>query len=88
MSTERKTVLSAFVGALLAIAIPAALAGEITLYEHRDFRGDSLTLHRAAPNLQLSGLNDSASSLMVRDGVWEEGGRETPQYAHPAYGSA
>ena len=71
MSTERKTVLSAFVGALLAISIPAALAGEITLYEHRDFRGDSLTLHRAAPNLQLSGLNDSASSLVVGDGVWE-----------------
>ena len=71
MSTERKTLLSAFVGALLAISLPAALAGEITLYEQRDFRGDSLTLHRAAPNLQITGLNDSASSLVVRDGVWE-----------------
>jgi hypothetical protein len=71
MSTERKTLLSAFVGALLALSAPAALAGEITLYEQRDFRGDSLTLHRAAPNLQITGLNDSASSLVVRDGVWE-----------------
>jgi len=71
MSTERKTLLSAFVGALLALSAPVALAGEITLYEHRDFRGDSLTLHRGAPNLERSGLSDSASSLVVRDGVWE-----------------
>jgi len=71
MSTERKTLLSAFVGALLAISMPAALAGEITLYEHRDLRGDSLTLHRGAPNLQRTGPIDSAASLVVRDGVWE-----------------
>jgi hypothetical protein len=35
MSTERKTFLSALVGALLALSVPAALAGEITLYQHR-----------------------------------------------------
>jgi hypothetical protein len=71
MSTQRKQLLGALAGALLAISVPVALAGEITLYEHRDFRGDSLTLHRGAPNLERSGLSDSASSLVVRDGVWE-----------------
>ena len=71
MSTERKTFLSALVGALLALSVPAALAGEITLYEHRDLRGDSLTLHRGAPNLERTGPIDSAASLVVRDGVWE-----------------
>jgi len=48
------------VGALLAISIPAALAGEITLYEHLDSRGGSLTLHREAPILRLSGLDGAA----------------------------
>jgi hypothetical protein len=71
MNTQRKHLWGALAGALLAVSAPAALAGEITLYEHPDFRGDSLTLHRAAPNLERSGLNDSASSLVVRDGVWE-----------------
>jgi hypothetical protein len=71
MSTQRKQLLGALAGTLLAISVPVALAGEITLYEHRDFRGDSLTLHRGAPNLERSGLSDSASSLVVRDGVWE-----------------
>jgi hypothetical protein len=71
MSTQRKQLLGALAGALLAVSVPVALAGEITLYEHRDFRGDSLTLHRGASNLERSGLSDSASSLVVRDGVWE-----------------
>jgi Beta/Gamma crystallin len=71
MSTQRKQLWGALVGALLAVSVPVALAGEITLYEQQDFRGDSLTLHRGAPNLERSGLNDSASSLVVRDGVWE-----------------
>jgi hypothetical protein len=73
MSTQRKQLLGALAGALLAVSVPVALAGEITLYEHRDFRGDSLTLHRGASNLERSGLSDSASSLVVRDGVWEVG---------------
>jgi hypothetical protein len=69
MSAQRKQFCGALAGALLAVSVPAALAGEITLYEQRDFRGDSLTLHRAATNLDRGGLNDSVSSLIVRDGV-------------------
>jgi hypothetical protein len=58
------------VAALSAIA-SSAFAGEITLYQNRDFRGDSLTLRRPAPNLEQTGFNDSASSVVVREGVWE-----------------
>ncbi len=59
------------VGAALAAIATSALAGEITLYQNRDFRGDTLTLSRAAPNLEQTGFNDSASSVVVQDGVWE-----------------
>jgi hypothetical protein len=58
-------------GAALALMAGSALAGEITLYKDRDFRGDTLTLRRAAPNLEQTGFNDSASSVIVREGVWE-----------------
>jgi|SRR5690242_116855 len=59
------------VGAALAAIASSALAGEITLYQNRDFRGDTLTLSRAAPDLERTGFNDSASSVVVREGVWE-----------------
>jgi hypothetical protein len=71
MTTRSKNSLRAFFGAALALWLPIALAGEITLYQQRDFRGESLTVHRAAPDLERSGFNDSASSIVVRSGVWE-----------------
>jgi hypothetical protein len=71
MSIRSKNSLRAFLGAALALWLPIALAGEITLYQQRDFRGESLTLNRAAPDLERSGFNDSASSIVVRSGVWE-----------------
>ena len=37
MTTGFKIPLRPLVGALLALSVPAALAGEITLFEHRDF---------------------------------------------------
>lgn len=61
----------ALLGAVLALFAASAVAGEITLYQNRDFRGDSLTLRRAAPDLERTGFNDTASSVVVRDGVWE-----------------
>jgi hypothetical protein len=71
MITDSKTPLRALVGALLAFSAPVALAGEITLFENRDFRGDSITLRSGAPNLDRIGVNDRASSIIVRAGVWE-----------------
>jgi hypothetical protein len=61
----------ALVGVTLAAIASGAVAGEITLYQNRDFRGDTLTLRRAAPDLERTGFNDTASSVVVRDGVWE-----------------
>jgi hypothetical protein len=60
-----------FTGAALAVLASSAIAGEITLYQNRDFRGDTLTLRRAAPDLTRTGFNDRAGSVDVRDGVWE-----------------
>ena len=44
----------------------------ITVYEHPDFRGDSVTFRNAVPDLREHGLNDRISSLEV-DGnqAWE-----------------
>ena len=44
----------------------------ITVYEHPDFRGDSITLRNEVPDLRQHGLNDRISSLEV-DGnqAWE-----------------
>jgi hypothetical protein len=58
-------------GTALALMAGCALAGEITLYKDRDFRGDTLTLRRAASDLERTGFNDSASSVIVREGMWE-----------------
>ena len=59
------------VGVALAAIATGAFAGEITLYRSSDFQGDTLTLQRAAPDLERTGFNDTASSVIVRNGVWE-----------------
>jgi len=71
MRTQTHVPWRALLGAVLALFAASAVAGEITLYQNRDFRGDSLTLRRAAPDLERTGFNDTASSVVVRDGVWE-----------------
>ena len=71
MRTELNVPWRALLGAALALIASSALAGEITLYQHRDFNGNTLTLRRAAPDLERTGFNDSASSVVVREGVWE-----------------
>jgi beta/gamma crystallin len=71
MRTETLVPWRALLGAVLTLFALSAVAGEITLYQNRDFRGDSLDLRRAAPDLERTGFNDTASSVIVRDGVWE-----------------
>jgi hypothetical protein len=66
----RKSVLSASVLAALLVA-GSAYAGEITLYTGPHFRGSELTLSGPASNLERSGYNDRAESLIVRSGRWE-----------------
>lgn len=71
MMSIRKKSLHVLLAAATALFAAAAVAGEVTLYQNRDFRGDSLTLGRPAPNLLATGFNDSASSIVIRDGIWE-----------------
>jgi hypothetical protein len=59
------------VAGALALLAANALAGEITVYEHPGFRGQSITTTGALPNLEQSTLNDFASSVVVGDGTWE-----------------
>ncbi len=63
--------LRAFLCAAFALWLPAVLAGEITLYQQRDFQGEGFTLRRSAADLERSAFNASAASIIVRSGVWE-----------------
>lgn len=56
--------------AVAAIAVPA-LAAEITLYEHDSFRGRAAVVTESIANFDNIGLNDRASSVIVRSGVWQ-----------------
>jgi len=56
--------------AVLATLTQAAFAGEITLFENSNFRGNRVTLDRDASNLSNVGLNDRVSSVAVRSGRW------------------
>lgn len=58
------------VAAALAFFSAGALAGEITLYENRDFRGDAVTLQSPVMDLERNGF-ETASSAVVRSGLWE-----------------
>ena len=57
--------------AALTLAGGAAYAAEMTLYTGPNFRGNDLTLSGEARNLDRSGFNDRAESLVVRSGRWE-----------------
>jgi len=52
----------------LLAAASAAPPYSITLFEHKDFQGRSLTYTAASSNLQATGLNDRISSLKVVPG--------------------
>ncbi len=55
----------------IAIVATSAWAGEVTVFSDRDFRGTPMTVRGPSPNLTQIGFSDTASSLVVRDGVWE-----------------
>ena len=54
-----------------AFVASTALAGEATLFANRDFQGPAMTVRGPSPNLGKIGVNDTASSIVVRAGVWE-----------------
>jgi hypothetical protein len=71
MNRGSRKLLRAVLGAAFALSLPVALAGEITLYQQRDFQGEGYTLRRSAVDLEKSAFSDSAASIVVHSGVWE-----------------
>jgi len=63
--------LACVIALCLAVPVTAASAAEITLFEGPNFQGRSITFNGEAGNLDPTGFNDRASSIIVRDGVWE-----------------
>ena len=70
MATKYSRSSRGLVAAALAVISAGALAGEITLYQNRDFRGEAVTLQGPVMNLEQSGFQ-TASSAVVRSGLWE-----------------
>jgi hypothetical protein len=56
MATKYKRSSRGLVAAALALFSAGALAGEITLFQNRDFRGDTVTLQSPVMNLERSGF--------------------------------
>jgi len=55
----------------LAGCAAAAAAQEITLFEGDNFSGRRFAVNGAMPNLDQTGFNDRASSVIVRGGTWQ-----------------
>lgn len=64
------SLLRAGIASALMIA-GSAYAAELTMYSGPDFRGADLTLNGEVSNLERSGFNDRAASVIVRSGRWE-----------------
>ena len=70
MATEYTRSLRGFLAASLALFSAGALAGEITLFQNRDFRGSATTLQSPMLDMERNGFT-TASSAVVRSGVWQ-----------------
>jgi uncharacterized protein YcfJ len=56
---------------LLALTLSAPAWAQITVYDHPDFEGRSMTAQQANADLRRSRLNDRGSSVVVRGQRWE-----------------
>ena len=72
MNAKRMGLLFA-TGAIVIVSSVArtAIAGDVTVFADRDFKGNAMTVRGPSPNLERIGYNDTAASLVVRTGVWE-----------------
>jgi|SRR5436309_6689676 len=71
MSIPCRNPLGVAFAAALAFSTGAALAGDITLFQHRDFSGTGVTVHHEAQDLSATAFNDTATSMVIREGVWQ-----------------
>ena len=58
-------------GGTLTLVAGVALAGEVTLFQQPGLQGPNITTRDAMPNLVRGGFNDMASSIIVKDGLWQ-----------------
>jgi hypothetical protein len=61
----------ALIACVLLLVAGAATAAELTLYSGDGFRGREFRANDAVPNLDRTDFNDRASSVTIRDGVWQ-----------------
>lgn len=57
--------------AVSALALAAHASAQVTFHENENFQGRSYTSQQRVANLQRSGLNDRASSVVVTNQRWE-----------------
>ncbi len=57
--------------ALAGLGAAALASAQVTLYEHDNFQGRSITAERDTENFAPLGFNDRVSSAEVRGGVWQ-----------------
>jgi beta/gamma crystallin/glycine zipper 2TM protein len=56
---------------IAGLAIATTAAAQVTLYSHDDFRGRQFTANGTVRNLDRTGFNDRASSVIVNGGNWQ-----------------
>jgi len=60
-----------FLAFALLLGAASASAAELTLFGQRDFNGRRFKSNDSITNLDRSGFNDRASSVIIREGVWQ-----------------
>ena len=70
MANKHTRSLRGLLAVALALFSASALAGEITLFQNRDFRGSAVTLQSPMLDMERGGFT-TASSAVVRSGVWQ-----------------
>ena len=61
---------STFIG-LLALAVAGHCAAQVILYDQEGLRGRTFVANRSIDNLDRSGFNDRAASVIIQRGRWE-----------------
>jgi hypothetical protein len=60
-----------FIAIALLLAAASASAAELTLFGQQNFNGRRFKANDTIANLDKSGFNDRASSVVIREGVWQ-----------------
>jgi len=71
MTNECRKSIAAAVALAATAATGALYAGEITIFQEDNFRGNSMRINSDVASLDGTGMNDRVQSVVVRDGIWE-----------------